>query len=304
MGVTSFVRTYDLLAELLEKIENEIIGGLDLDTLAASFSLSAVHLQRIFKFAFGLSLASYLRSRRLSASMELLLKTELNVLDIAQEYGFAYEQTYIRAFKREYGLTPGELRKTGRIVKVTPPRQLFDSNRLADGVFFGPQIVMVPHFHVIGRRHRIRSHESVSLPPKVAKDFWHNDRGLIRNAVNPDVYIGLTRTPSGAVDDTEYLPSVQVKEVKHIPSGLEGDEFPASLCARFHYIGPHHYEEINADVAHGMYQAIVAFANDAGSKYESLHKQVYFERIDTAAYDGTHCQMEWYAPVREKKNMR
>lgn len=48
----------------------------------------------------------------------------------------------------------------------------FDSNRLADDVYFGPQIVMVPQFYVVGRRHKIPYHESVELPPKVAKDFF------------------------------------------------------------------------------------------------------------------------------------
>lgn len=296
------MKPYELLTSVLDKIENEINDELDINKLAASSSLSSVHLQRIFKFAFGLPLASYIRSRRLSASIESLLKTDFNVLDIANEYGFEYEQTYIRAFKREFGLTPGELRKTGPIIKVTPPLQLFDSNRLADGIFFGPQIVMVPRFYVIGRRHQIPFRESVELPPKVAKDFWHNERSLIKNAVNSDVYFGLTRVPAGEIDYSYYLPSVQVKELKNIPHDLDGDEFPASLCARFHYIGPHNYYDINADIARGMYDAIVAFTNDKSTKYDSLYNKLYFERIDTTSYDGTYCQMEWFTPVFEKKN--
>lgn len=296
------MKTYELLTNVLDKIENRLNDELDIDELATSSFLSSVHLQRIFKFAFGLPIASYVRSRRLSASVESLLKTDLNVLDIANEYGFGYEQTYIRAFKREFGLTPGELRKTGQIIKVTPPLQLFDSNRLGDGIFFGPQIVMVPRFFVIGRRHPIPYRDSVELPPKVAKDFWNNERSLIKNAVNPNIYIGLTRVPEGEIDYSYYLPSVQVKGMKDIPYGLEGDEFPASLCAVFHYIGPHNYYDINADIARGMYEAIVAFANDKSTKYNSFHNRLYFEKIDTTAYDGTYCQMEWFTPVSEKKN--
>lgn len=295
------MKPYELLRHVLNRIEDEIVEELDIEELAASYSLSSVHLQRLFKFAFGLPLASYIRSRRLSASIESLFKTDFNVLDIANEYGFEYEQTYIRAFKREFGLTPGELRKTGRIVKVMPPLQLFDSNRLADGVFFGPQIVMVPRFCVVGRRHQIPYHKSVELPPKVAKDFWHNERGLIKNAVNPEVYFGFTRIPPGDTDYSYYLPSVQVKELKNIPYGFDGDEFPASLCARFHYIGPHHYYDIDADIAWGMYDAIAAFVNDKNMKYDSFHNKLYFERIDTASYDGAYCQMEWFTPVFEKR---
>ncbi len=296
------MKPYELLTHILEEIECKISEELDIEELAVSFSLSSVHLQRIFKFAFGVPLASYIRSRRLSASLDNLLKTNLNIVDIANEYGFDYEQSYIRAFKREYGLTPGELRKTSQIIKVTPPLQLFDSNKLADGVLFGPEIVMVPQFYVIGRRHPIPFPESSTLPPKVAKEFWYKERNLIKNAVNPDIYFGLTRIPEGDTDCSYYLPSVQVKELKNIPFGLVGDKFPASLCVRFHYIGQHHYDDINAYIAQGMYDAILAFVHDKNEKYDSYHNRLYFEKIDTGAYDGTYCQMEWFTPVFEKKD--
>jgi hypothetical protein len=32
-----------------------------------------------------------------------------------------------------------------------------------------------------------------------------------------------------------------------------------------------------------------------------LNQKLYFERIDTAAYDGTYCQMEWFTPISEKQ---
>jgi len=82
------------------------------DILAKKYSLSYRHLQRIFKSAFKQTLADYIRSRRLAASLDDLLKTNLKLFDIALEYGFGYEQTYIRAFKREYGITPSHLRKS------------------------------------------------------------------------------------------------------------------------------------------------------------------------------------------------
>ncbi|NLO39587.1 MAG: hypothetical protein GX115_08975 [Ruminiclostridium sp.] len=90
--------------------------------------------------------------------------------------------------------------------------------------------------------------------------------------------------------------------MKNITYDLDCDEFPASLCARFHYIGPHNYYDINADIARGMYEAIVAFANDKSTKYDSFHNRLYFEKIDTTSYDDTYCQMEWFTPVSEKKN--
>jgi len=56
----------------------------------------------------------------LSASIDNIINSNLNILDIAILYDFEYEQTYIRSFKREFGITPGDLRKTGQIIKIKP----------------------------------------------------------------------------------------------------------------------------------------------------------------------------------------
>lgn len=292
------MKPFAMLAELLSMIEEHPGEAVDVNRLAASLCISSVHLQRIFKFAFGLPLSGYLRSRRLTASLETLLKTDLNVIDIANEYGYEYEQSYIRAFKREFGCSPGELRKNGQIVKVTPPIQLFDANKLGESIFFGPEIVMVPAFHMSGKRYKIPYEDSASLAPEAAKEFWSNERERIGNTLNPDVFIGLTRIPPEA-DFSYYLPAVQVRELKSIPDGLEGDTFDTSLCAKFHYIGQHHYYDINSDIASEMYKAAGSFMSNEKEKY-TLPFTVFFERIDTAAYDGTYCQMEWYTPIIEK----
>ena len=106
-------RTYNLLESVLVEIENGISEGIDANTIAKKNSLSETHLRRLFRFTYSQTITKYIRSKKLKASLDDLLKTDLNVLDIALKYGFEYEQSYIRAFKREYGLTPGCLRKSG-----------------------------------------------------------------------------------------------------------------------------------------------------------------------------------------------
>jgi len=124
--------------KLLENVLNEIEAGLkaDIDTeyLAKRFYISSTHLRLLFKSAFGQTIGSYIRSRKMAVSIEDLLGTNLNVLDIACDYGLGYEQSYIRAFKREYGLTPGETRKlkSDKIIRKTSPLCLYDSNSLTN----------------------------------------------------------------------------------------------------------------------------------------------------------------------------
>ena len=290
----------ELLENVLNVIEKRIKEDINADILADTFGLSSIHLQRLFKFAFKQPLGSYIRSRRLSASLESLLYSGSTVIDIAMEYGFDYEQSYIRTFKREFGVTPGDLRKTGQIGKITPPLHIFDANKLGDSVIFGPDIVMVPQFWAVGKKHRIPFRDSLTLAPKAARQFWDNDRMVIRNAVHPKVYIGLTRTADNGADYSWYLSSIQVKNPENLPAGFDKDIFDTSLCAKFSYIGRHHYYDINREIAGKMYEAIDNFINDRHQKYNRPSSDVYFEKIDTGSYDGTFCQLEWFTPISEK----
>jgi AraC family transcriptional regulator len=289
----------DLLKSVLNEIEYRIKEDINADSLAASLGYSSIHLYRLFKLAFKQSLGSYIRSRKLTASLESLLNTKTKMLDIAIESGFEYEQSYIRSFKREFGVTPGIARKTNQIIKVTPPLNLIGAKLFDNGIMLKPEIVIVPQFHVIGRKHQMPLKEStVYLAPKSAKHFCENDRTKIPSITNHNVYIGLTRTGGKDADYNWYMPSVQVKSLKHIPEGFEGYIFNSALCAMFRYIGQHHYYEINRNRAKSMYSAIEKFF-DCGYGYEFYKNiNIFFEKIDASSYDGNVCQMEWFTPIK------
>jgi len=104
----------NLLENVLIEIENCLSEGINVNVLAKKYTLSEGHLRRLFRYGYNQTIAGYIRSRKLAVSLDDLLKTELTILDIAIKYGFDYEQSYIRAFKREFGITPGDLRKASK----------------------------------------------------------------------------------------------------------------------------------------------------------------------------------------------
>jgi AraC family transcriptional regulator len=129
----------ELLESVLNEIEKRIKEDINADFLADNAGLSSIHLQRLFKFAFNQPIGSYIRSHKLTASLESLLSTNSNLVSIALEYGFDYEQSYLRSFKQEFGVTPGIIRKTGQIVKVTPPLNLHDTTLFENCILFKPE---------------------------------------------------------------------------------------------------------------------------------------------------------------------
>jgi len=106
------ISTNELLKNVLTDIEMGVRSGINPGFIAKKHDLSEVHLQRLFKSKFNQPLGFYIRTHKLAESIDDLLNTDLKILDIALDYGFEYEQSYIRAFKREYGITPGKFRKS------------------------------------------------------------------------------------------------------------------------------------------------------------------------------------------------
>ena len=296
------IKPFDLLMGVLNEIEERLKDDISAESLAAKYSLSSSHLQHLFQFTFGQSIGTYIRLRKLSSSIEDLLYTDKNILDIAIEYGLEYEQSYIRSFKKEFGVTPGQLRKSGQVLKIKPPLQLFDSNRLNDGVSFGPDIVMIPKFYTIGKKYKIPTSEIFTIVPILINHFYNNERKEITNPIEHNEVICIATSEEKNADYVYYMPSVHVKSLDNIPAGFDHFTFPSSLCARFHFIGPEK-SEINVVEAKDKFKdKFLAIDDFINNKYQGylLKREITIDRIYPAACFGKFKLWEWFTPVVKK----
>lgn len=116
------MRTKEILEEVICYIEKNISTRLTVEDIAASAYISPAHLQRLFHITFGMTIAEYVRYRKLQKALMLLYDTDRKVCDIAYDIGFEHESSFIRSFKREFGVTPHEARKQPQRIQFTPPR--------------------------------------------------------------------------------------------------------------------------------------------------------------------------------------
>ena len=293
------MKLFDFYEDLLNEIEKTLKSKLTIEELAGRLFVSPVHLKRLFKDAFGIPIASYIRSRRLAESLLEVTNSSDTILDIAINFGFGHAQSFMRAFKKEFGILPGELRKTGKILQVRPPLQMFPHNRLLDGAFFGPNIVYVPEFCCVGIKQNVPDGSEAEVAASIARDFVLNHADKIPNIKISDVYYGITTCPEDA-EYTVYMPSVCTNDLSDVPYGYVANTITSGLYAKYHYIGEHHPMEINSDVAYGMYEAIDEFNSGEESRYVIDSSGLWFERIALSDYDGTYCKMEWFTPLYER----
>jgi len=85
----------------------------DIASVAEAANMSRWHFQRIFKAITGDTVKAYIRTRRFSEALEDLLATDRSILDIAIDTGFNSQESFTRAFKQNFSLTPGQFRALG-----------------------------------------------------------------------------------------------------------------------------------------------------------------------------------------------
>ncbi|MNF09206.1 HTH-type transcriptional regulator YesS [compost metagenome] len=80
--------------------------------LCDRFGLNGKYLSRLFKEAFGVKLVDFMVHVRIEESKRLLTQTSLSLQQIANAVGYIHDISYIRAFKKIEGVTPGDYRKS------------------------------------------------------------------------------------------------------------------------------------------------------------------------------------------------
>lgn len=278
---------------MLDYIEKNLDKKIEIDTMAKLIGLSSVHMNRLFTFAYGMSVAKYVRKRKLSESLSDLLQEKYTILETALSYGFEYEQSFTRAFKMEFGMTPGEYRKSKPVLTITPP--FCNLGTVCEkGLFFEPEIVLFPKIFLLGMEQKIPYRNSIKLAQKTALNFWDKYRFHIENGSNQKIFYGLTHHLEEHYSYTHYLTAIEAKEIDDIPAGMKKDVFGGFYCVKFHYIGRHSYRELSRKTAKKMYDAIEKYFyyHYGFSGYPKIH----LEKIDSSFAEKA-CLLEWFAPV-------
>ena len=118
------------LNKLMDTIEKELESKIDYKKLAQMIGTSSYTLQRIFTFLTGITLAEYIRKRRLSKAAEEIQKTDHKIIDIAMKYQYDSPVSFSNAFKKMYGESPINFRKNNAEIKIFPKIEFHPTTRL------------------------------------------------------------------------------------------------------------------------------------------------------------------------------
>ena len=117
IGVTSnsaaaqHLRDLALLRRVRDRMDREYAQPLDVEALAAGVHVSAGHLSREFRRAYGESPYSYLMTRRIERAMALLRRGDMSVTDVCFAVGCSSLGTFSTRFTELVGMPPSVYRR-------------------------------------------------------------------------------------------------------------------------------------------------------------------------------------------------
>jgi len=100
-----------LMRRVRDRIDREYAKPLDVEALARGIHISAGHLSRQFKLAYGESPYAYLMTRRIERAMALLRRGDISVTDVCFEVGFSSLGTFSTRFSELVGVPPSAYRE-------------------------------------------------------------------------------------------------------------------------------------------------------------------------------------------------
>lgn len=105
------LRDLALLRRVRDRIDREYAQPLNVEALARGVNMSAGHLSRQFKTAYGESPYSYLMTRRIERAMALLRRGDMTVTEVCFSVGCSSLGTFSTRFTELVGMPPSRYRE-------------------------------------------------------------------------------------------------------------------------------------------------------------------------------------------------
>ncbi|MFJ8631296.1 helix-turn-helix transcriptional regulator [Streptomyces sp. NPDC093568] len=105
------LRTLQALRRVRDRMDREYDQPLDVEALARGVHMSAGHLSREFRAAYGESPYGYLMTRRIERAMALLRRGDLSVTEVCFAVGCSSLGTFSTRFTELVGMSPSAYRR-------------------------------------------------------------------------------------------------------------------------------------------------------------------------------------------------
>jgi AraC family transcriptional regulator len=288
----------------IDYVEEHLAEELSLSRLAQVARLSDFHFHRVFQTVAGDTVMEYVRKRRLARSAYQVAYSDARLLDIALENGFQNHETFTRAFKRMFEMTPADYRKKG----IKPPTYSKLNvlqrkyNPYLGGIRMEYRIVTKPAFKVIGYELRTSTcnGENLQKIPAFWQEYLQNGWShRIPNRVHREspVELGICHSFDMESGTFTYMIGMEVEHFEGVPDDLVCREFMAAEYAVFTTPKVPH-EQFSSSIQSTWKSIFEEWFPHSGYEHAGTPEfELYDERCHP---DRPEVQMDIYIPVKRR----
>ena len=226
----------------IDFIEEHLDFDIQSAEVARRAGISHWYFQRIFKALTNETLKTYIRSRRMANALNKLSGSDQRILEIAVAAGFQTQESFTRAFKSAFGVTPADYRRNGKRFQFLRKVRI-DSEYLAhihESVSLEPEIYEQPAMTLVGLKTHFYSVDSdknniAQALPALWGAFLPR-LGDVREKVSGTCY-GVLRPREENAEQLEYLACIGVSVELPPPRGMAVFRLPAGRYAKFTHRG-------------------------------------------------------------------
>ncbi len=229
------------IQKAINYIEEHLQETITMEQIANEVNASVFHFQRTFSILTDMSIADYIRRRRLTLAAQELINTDIKVIDLAFKYGYDSPEAFTKAFRKQHNVTPSEARKQQGPLQSYNRLVIQVSLKGAEPMKY--KIVEKEKFQVVGvkRTYNCQKGENLQGIPV----FWDevNRQGMDEQlfALNDGQIKGVLGV---CVPDENYKENnlmdywIGTDHVGDVPENLLAMEVPASKWVVFEVHGP------------------------------------------------------------------
>jgi AraC family transcriptional regulator len=232
------------LNRLVDLVEGQLTGELDIEALAVTLGTTEYHLRRMFSSLAGMPLSEYVRRRRMSLAAADVVAGSEDLLSVAVRYRYGSTEAFGRAFRAVHGVSPADVRRDGGPLHTQ--QRLSFRLTVEGGTPMDTRIVERPSYRLVGHAARV--------PLIYAGENPHIKRHV--ESLTPEHHRRLKELantePAGILavsDDLDadrregseltYLHGVAIDASTPVPDDLDAIDVPAGVWAVFTARGPY-----------------------------------------------------------------
>lgn len=208
------------MIKTLTYIEEHIREPIDLLQLAKMEGYSVPQFYRIFYQLMGTTIGEYIVRRKAIQTAIALKQCDYSITEIAYQYGFESLDVYTRSFRRVYGVTPSEYRKTNGFIPPLKQRRINEQSSSKQEQKITYSLKEIEGFQVAGMRCKALTWDENGAIAKLWNEFLLYLQKSLCNIESMNLY-GICEYDGEDSKEFSYIAAVGMNKGMVLPPGLE-----------------------------------------------------------------------------------